>query len=572
MFLAAAALASLAVPSIPSASATSARSGFERASEYVAVPDPVGFVLREADGTVSCAEVPVRDEALLQVDPGVETRPIPVPNRDKTRAGMTIQLRGTAQLDRFPQAKAAFVRAAAVWEELVSSPITVILSVDYGPTRFGQSYPTGVLGSTSTQSVYRPGNYPEIRSALLAQAVDGERAAVYGALPPDQLQTDIGPTANVIGTSATLRAIGELPPVPNPLAEFPLGPLPAVGFNSEFDFDFNPADGIDGGSYDFDAIAVHEIGHALGFVSSVGEKEMNPNAAVAVSLWDLFRFRPGTTLQTFGSASRILSSGGEQMFFAGGRELALSTGRPDHTGGDENQASHWKADDITGRYIGIMDPTIARGDREEMTENDRKALQFFGYGMRGVGDAPTIESATADLDGDALTLAGSGSDPDGNVTKAQVVFYDATGLPLGRSEEVDLDVGSALSFEFTVQVSGLADLPTAVRAGLFLIDADGNQSVLAKARFDEGESGGPAISKAAFKASKGVLKITGSRFTGQLQLEINGVLYGSTVTPNRTGTKIKVNASASALGLRAGQNRVRVIADGLHSNISIVKA
>jgi hypothetical protein len=541
---------------------------------YVPAQDQVGFVLRDAGGRISCSEVPVLTEPILQFDPSFETNPIPALDREKTRAGMTIELRGTTQLDRFPQAKAAFLRAAAVWEELVSSSITVIINVDFGPTRFGQDYPSGVLGSTSSQIVVRPGsgNYEAVRTALVSSGLDAERAMVYGTLPAGQLPSDIGPVTSVVAPSANFRALGLLPPVANPVNEFFLGSVPAIGFNSEFDFDFNPADGIDGSSYDFDAVAVHEIGHALGFISNVGARELNPSALVAVSMWDMFRFRPGTTLGTLGTASRILSSGGEHRYFVGTQDLGLSTGRADHTGGDGQQASHWKSDDITGRYIGIMDPTVARGDREEITDNDRKALQFMGYGIRGLGAAPIIQSATAELDGDMLTLSGSGSDPDANVSKVQVVFYDGTGVPVGRSEEVDLQVGATQSFDYSFQVSGLGTMTTAIHAGLFLIDADGNQSVLAKVQFDTAEQGGPNLTKGSFKASKNALKITGTGFDGTLRLEVNGVLFGSPVTANRTGTKIKVNGSAAALGFRSGLNRVRILSDGLHSNIVLVKA
>jgi hypothetical protein len=43
----------------------------------------------------------------------------------------------------------------------------------------------------------------------------------------------------------------------------------SITFSSNFAFDFNPTDGIASGKYDFTAVAVHELGHALGFVSGV---------------------------------------------------------------------------------------------------------------------------------------------------------------------------------------------------------------------------------------------------------------------------------------------------------------
>src|SRR5262249_53056538 len=113
-----------------------------------------------------------------------------------------------------------------------------------------------------------------------------------------------------------------------------------------------------------------------------GLKEVIPNAPIVLSLWDLFRFRPGITANAFTTAQRILSSGGQQVFFTGGSEVALSTGRPDGKGGGGQQSRHSKDDEITGRYIGIMDPTLSPGRREEITENDLKALDLMGYELK----------------------------------------------------------------------------------------------------------------------------------------------------------------------------------------------
>ena len=176
-----------------------------------------------------------------------------------------------------------------------------------------------------------------------------------------------------------------------------LGDPPAVGFNSDFDYDFDPTDGIDSNRIDFDSVAVHELGHVLGFKSNTGYRELVRNSPVAVTVWDLFRFRPGITLDSFATAQRILSSGGGQEFFDGSREVALSTGRPDGTGGDREQSSHWKDDRLTGNYVGIMDPTLADGQRDTITENDLAALRSFGYTVDGdasSSDEPTIKNAS----------------------------------------------------------------------------------------------------------------------------------------------------------------------------------
>ncbi|MDW8256429.1 MAG: NF038122 family metalloprotease, partial [Acidobacteriota bacterium] len=339
-----------------------------------------GFVIVQGeDGSATCREATPEELLQMRPDPNVPLHVITPLQASQQQTGLRIILRGTPQLEQFPQAKAAFLRAAQTWERLIQSPITVVIDVDFGPTRFGRPFSPRTIGSAITQEV-GGSVYSGVRSQLLAGASSASETTIYTALPQGQVPTDLGATERILAPSAVFRALGLINPVADPDGERSrFGDPPSIGFNSNMPFDFNPNDGIDPDKLDFDATAVHEIGHVLGFTSLVGYRELDASSPVAVSVWDLFRFRPGVTQATFSTAQRILSSGGEQVFFAGPPALPLSTGRPDGSGGDGNQASHWKDDDLTGQYIGIMDPTARPGERNEITENDLKALDFFGY-------------------------------------------------------------------------------------------------------------------------------------------------------------------------------------------------
>jgi len=363
-----------------------------------------GFVISDQQGQIACREATSEEaRAIRRRNPDQKLQVItPALNElQLQQTGLKIILRGTAQLDGFPTAKDAFIKAAAVWEAIIQTPITIIIDVDYGPTRFGEPFGSNTIGSTDPQGLSGDTIYPALRSRLVSRASGSQETTLYNALPNDTAPTDLGSTTAIAAPSALFRALGFLNPTANPGAEPQFGDPPTIGFNSAFNFDFDPSDGIGSTQIDFDSTVVHEIGHALGFISNVGFKELDPDEAISATVWDLFRFRPGVNLSGFATAQRILSSGGDQIYFDSGADLGLSTGRVNGQGGDGRQASHWKADEFTGTYIGIMDPSTSRGRRDLLTENDLRVIDVVGYQLRTIasqpGSAPVI-SAPATLD------------------------------------------------------------------------------------------------------------------------------------------------------------------------------
>jgi hypothetical protein len=334
-------------------------------------------------------------------------------------AGLTIVLQGTSQLEANPTAKAAFIAAANRWESIISTPVTVTLSVDYGPLFFGSNYAgNGIAGNTSSFGITQ--SLANVRGRLINNSNPTvSELQLYNALPSGSVPAEYnGSTvnvSNVILNTSQARALGfNVAPGADAL----------IGFNSNFanggKFDFDPSDGITPGLLDFDEVVAHEIGHALGFASANGG-----SSSAALTIWDLFRFRPGTVnAGNFGSALRVLTKGGTQVMFGNftstfaSQELSLSTGGPNPPPGDTDdgrQSSHWKDDALlsTRPFIGIMDQTPSFGRRLTITENDIRTVDLIGYSV-------VFDPARPSNDGfaNAAVVAGASGSAQGNSTWA----------------------------------------------------------------------------------------------------------------------------------------------------------
>ena len=450
------------------------------------------YVVREVDGKVSCSDATEAEAAWIGARRNVPLRVFGESDaggiRANASAGLNIILRGTAQLDANPQAKAAFERAAEIWESRIANPVTVYVDVDFGSTRFGEAWPDeNIIASASSD--YRGGGeglYPLIRPLLVARADNSTELSVYNSLPATTLPTNLGSTTRLAAPSILLRALGAIAATAQPSDEGP-----SIGFNSAFAYDFDPSNGISPGAKDFEGVVVHEIGHMLGFTSLVGVSENGSGTPVMPTILDFFRFRPGVTAGTFSSAQRIQSSGGDQVYFANGATLALSTGRPDGTGGDEQQASHWKDDALTNVRIGIMDPTLSSGARTELTANDLAAFGMMGYNIVGSVEVPQVPAAPSNLSATATSstvIRLTWTDNSNNETEFRV------------EQKVNgsfTDIGSLPANATAVNVTNFS----AGQTGTFRVrarNANGNSgySNEASATTPGGNTGGPCVASA----------------------------------------------------------------------------
>jgi hypothetical protein len=296
---------------------------------------------------------------------------------------MVIVLTPDSGLAGNPAALAAFNRAGKAWSSQFSNNMTVNIAAGLSGG-FGDPNHIGHASSVKFQA-----NYDFFRGKIIAAAAGEPDDTIVAALPTlaqfnKTLPAGITFSGKFSATKANFKALGYMDLID---LDAVYGATDAtITFNSAFAFDYDNSNGVSPGTIDFETVAAHEIGHALGFISGVDGVDLMKHAGTTgemlITPLDLFRFRDGvagkdpTTVAEFTNFPRFLDTGGVAIIDDLKVETSLGTGT--HTG-DGDEASHWKNDDLSGQLLGVMDGSIYGGQIHPITAADIRALDLIGY-------------------------------------------------------------------------------------------------------------------------------------------------------------------------------------------------
>lgn len=273
---------------------------------------------------------------------------------------LTINLVNTGGVEQGTVAYTGFAAAAKFWEDVLLDDVTVNINVGFStagfePTTLGS---TSSVASDKAQSAWRSAITNDVTTNL--DAINVAHLATFANLNVrlnTTLQKALGLfTGNAAASDATVR------------------------FNSARAFDFDTSDGFQTVASDFISVAVHEIGHALGFTSAVGQATTNLSRP---SNTDMFRYKDGSWNITFGGDPYFSIDGGATELF----------GRSDFSpGSDGFQTSHWEESArihngvdctiVVQAQIGIMDPTGGLCQEGIVTAQDLALFDAIGWDLR----------------------------------------------------------------------------------------------------------------------------------------------------------------------------------------------
>lgn len=287
----------------------------------------------------------------------------------------------------------AFELAAQFWEGALADNAVVNIDIDF------TTLASGVLGSagSATQSV----RVDDFFAALALDSSSASDNTAVANLPMLSASGGLDFTTQIFDSVANALVIGldDNDSANNVVLSLNTANAKALGlftglaggvdasiaFSDAFTWDFDNRDGVSAGHQDFVGVAIHEIGHSLGFTSGIDivdfvidDPQSLENFRIFSGL-DVFRYSADGVLD--------LSVGTDSYFSIDGGASSLAEFSTGRLNGDGQQASHWK--DNLG--LGIFDPTAEpAGTVNVVTSLDLQAIDVIGWDLAQVPEPASV--------------------------------------------------------------------------------------------------------------------------------------------------------------------------------------
>jgi hypothetical protein len=252
--------------------------------------------------------------------------------------------------------EAAFNTVAQDYSGQFANNAQINVQVSWGSVG-GHALSNGAVASTLS-SLYGYYNYGQVKSWLTSAAQsnpsDTALAIAVANLPPT---APAGPTQYVVPSSEA-KLLGLISPTQSSFDA-------SIGFG-RFGYTFDPTNGVAAGTFDFQAVAAHELDEALGRIS--GFHNTTPTFR---TVFDLFRYKaPGVLSFGYYDAAYFSINGGKT-----------------NLGKFNNTSSGDRGDWLTlATSTDVQDAAIYKGQRKNLTAVDLTGLDVLGYGGSNLGD------------------------------------------------------------------------------------------------------------------------------------------------------------------------------------------
>ncbi len=344
---------------------------------------------------------------------------------------------------------AAFEMAGKIWSSYLTDNVTINIAVDVQKDFAGNT----IAGAIARSNDYWFSTYADAlkddadptstdQTVVRSHTVNGSSfEARYDAIVSNRLVSSQQTGSKLSINSANAKSVGSVGRGIDTKASNVLDGYIVMrdltGTNTSWSYNFNRQNTVAANSVDFIGVAIHEIGHVLGFQSSIDRPWIGASNLSSseyklalrervnqASPLDLFRY---SNKSRVGSEINIDLSVGGNQYFGLGTDGATFVGRFDNgvdttRGGNGFQASHWQSG-------GIMDAEIHRGQTAAITGLDLIAFDAIGWDIATGGINKTINYAQLEIESKQIASQKTTQ----NINSAMALMFDNTDIYMPKT-------------------------------------------------------------------------------------------------------------------------------------------